>query len=102
MGKLVILDSRNKPWECDLIIDGRVIVLEPKGYSKTWPFILQRDKIFLDNALEELKKMGMKKNVRQYNKDSEDTIQFIGNGAKELSEIFKKKTKPSFRDVFKY
>jgi hypothetical protein len=102
MGKLTIVDSRNKTWECDVTIDGRVIVLEPKGYNKTWPFILQKDKIFLNNVVQELKKMGMKKNVRQYNKETEDTIQFIGDGAVELNSIFKKKSKPNFKDVFKY
>ena len=102
MAIIKVTDSKGKTWNCDFEVDGIVIVVNPIGYNKQWPFKLTKDETFVNNVKEEFKKMGMTKNVRQYNKDSEDSIGFIGDGVKELANVFKKKSKPSFRDVFKY
>lgn len=102
MTHLVITDSQSKRWECDISIEGGVITLEPKGYDSSWPFALTFDNTFINNAKAEFKKLGMKKNIRVHNKELTNRVEFIGDGVKEMSTVFKRQQKLTFRDVFKY
>lgn len=102
MAIIKVKDSNNKTWNCNIEVDGIVLVVNPIGYNDQWPFMLPKDRVFVDNIKQELKKLGMTKNVRQYNKDDNTAVGFIGNGVKEIANVFKKKEKPAFRDVFKY
>lgn len=55
-----VLDQHGKEWLCDVKLSDNNLVIKPDGYNKEYPFILSRDKVFLNNINGKLKSMGVK------------------------------------------
>ena len=63
MATIKVTDSKGKTWNCDFEVDGIVIVVNPIGYNKQWPFKLTKDKNDVQNLV---KKSSIISNLQRY------------------------------------
>ena len=85
MKHVLVQDSLNKQWDCNVTLDNGTLILQPYGYDRSWPLHLDKDTTFLSNAKDAYVQLGMTHQVKLYKSKSEKTIIFIGDGVNDLT-----------------
>jgi len=72
-------DSAGKEWTCDCEVEKGFIVVNPIGYNDQYPFILSKDKLFVNNVKERLYDVGIYNELEVDTHDLGNFVQFYSN-----------------------
>jgi len=73
-----VLDKLSKSWTCEIEISEGLISVQPIGYNKWYPMILNKDRVFVRNLKNALYNIGIYNELDAESNDTGDILTFYG------------------------